>query len=163
MQQLFRERGWPVVFLKLCAKDPERKDMHPFFYRLYQVGKKKGWDNIYPLKNDPMCQVVEPVKPEKGEMIFIKTTFSAFTSTPFHAWLVGKGIDRLLFTGLATSQCVETTARDASDRGFEVVLVEDAQADYEETVHNASLYSSQGVCGGIIRTAEQILRNPQID
>jgi nicotinamidase-related amidase len=66
-------------------------------------------------------------------------------------------VGTLVFTGLATSQCVETTARDASDRGFRVVHVEDAQADYDEISHTSSLYSSQGVCGGIIVTTEEFM------
>jgi len=57
-------------------------------------------------------------------------------------------------TGLATSQCVETTARDASEKGYIVVHVENAQADYSLESHDASLYSSRGVCGGHIVDAE---------
>jgi nicotinamidase-related amidase len=63
-----------------------------------------------------------------------------------------------VFTGLSTSQCVETTARDASERGYHIVHIEDAQADYDELSHASSLYSSQGVCGGFIMTAEEYIR-----
>ena len=68
-----------------------------------------------------------------------------------------RGSATLVFTGLATSQCVETTARDASDRGFSVMHIEDAQADYDEMSHTSSLYSSQGVCGGDIVTTEEYI------
>ena len=60
-------------------------------------------------------------------------------------------------TGLATSQCVETTARDASDRGYGIVHLEDCQADYHEISHRASLIASRSVCGGHVLGAEDFL------
>ena len=59
---------------------------------------------------------------------------------------------------MSTSQCVETTARDASDRGYHVIHIEDAQADYDEVSHTHSLCSSQGVCGGYIVNTEDVIR-----
>jgi nicotinamidase-related amidase len=52
---------------------------------------------------------------------------------------------------------VETTARDASERGFPVIHVEDAQADYSQDRHDASLYSSTMVCGGWIISSPDFL------
>ena len=66
-------------------------------------------------------------------------------------------IESLVFTGLATSQCVETTARDASDYGYKIIHISDAQADYDENTHIASLYSSAGVCGGKMMSTEDFL------
>ena len=40
-------------------------------------------------------------------------------------------------TGITTNCCVETTARDAADRGFQVAIVAEATADYEEATHDA--------------------------
>ena len=72
------------------------------------------------------------------------------SATDIDRKLKNSGIEGLVFTGLATSQCVETTARDASDRGYSVIHINDAQADYDELTHNASLLSSRGVCGGAL-------------
>ena len=108
-----------------------------------------------------MSEVVAGIAPEVGDGVFSKTTFSGFSSGGFADGLRESGVRDLVFTGLATSQCVETTARDASDRGYRVVQVEDAQADYTEAAHRMSLAVSRGVCGGaVVRTADVVARVP---
>ena len=152
---LFREQSLPVLFLRLCGSDPDRADLHRFFRDLYHKAKLAGHDNIYPLAGDPLADVIDELSPLTSETVIDKTTFSPFTATGIEGVLRNMGVETLFFTGLATSQCVETTARDASDRGFQVIHVEDAQADYDEMSHTSSLYSSQGVCGGDIVTTEE--------
>lgn len=154
---LYREQSMPVLFIRLCGTDPDRADLHRFFRDLYQNARLAGFDNVYPLESDPRADVIDEIRPLPSETIINKTTFSPFTATDIEEVLRRKGVRTLVFTGLATSQCVETTARDASDRGFSVVHVEDAQADYDEISHTSSLYSSQGVCGGDIVTTEEFI------
>ncbi|HOD14092.1 MAG TPA: isochorismatase family cysteine hydrolase [Spirochaetota bacterium] len=157
--QVFRSSSLPPVFLRLCGKDPDRTDLHRFFRDSYTRGKRAGFDGVYPLADEPDAAVVGPIMPLPGETVIDKTTFSPFTGTGIDGILRGMGVSTLLFTGLATSQCVETTARDASDRGYRVIQVEDAQADYDEASHIHSLCSSQGVCGGhVVSTGDIIHR-----
>jgi nicotinamidase-related amidase len=157
LQDIFHKKSAPVFFLRLCGADPERKDLHRFFRDAYLKGLSEGYADIYPLKDDPMSEIIDDLKPDRDDrhsMIIRKTTYSAFTSSDLENHLRENRISTLVFTGLATSQCVETTARDASDRGYTVIHIEDAQADYDEISHKSSLYSSQGVCGGIIYNTE---------
>ena len=49
------------------------------------------------------------------------------------------GLETLVIAGVSTSSCVETTARDAADRGFRVAIVEDATAELDEPSHDATL------------------------
>ncbi len=149
----FRGEALPVVYLRLCGKEPDRSDLHPFFADTYRNGLRAGFEDVYPLENDTWADVIQEIAPDPGETVIQKTTFSPFTATDIHAFLHDMGVTELVITGLATSQCVETTARDASDRGYHVIHVEDAQADYDEMIHAYSLISSQGVCGGFITTA----------
>ena len=150
----FRDASLPVVYLRLCGTKPDRSDLHPFFAETCRKGALAGFDDVYPLAGDPMADIIGEIAPLRGETVIDKTTFSPFTATDIDTRLRGLGISELIFTGLATSQCVETTARDASDRGYRVVHLEDAQADYDELVHAYSLIASQGVCGGaVISTA----------
>jgi nicotinamidase-related amidase len=149
----FRRASLPVVYLRLCGTKPDRSDLHPFFAETYHKGLLAGFDDVYPLAKDPMAAVIPGISPLRGEIIIDKTTFSPFTSTGVDGLLRRMGVSELVFTGLATSQCVETTARDASDRGYGVIHVEDAQADYDEMIHAYSLIASQGVCGGFVTTA----------
>jgi nicotinamidase-related amidase len=102
------------------------------------------------MSTDPEADIIDLLKPKKTDIIINKTTFSPFSSTDIDRRLKSMGIRNLIFTGLATSQCVETSARDASDRGYDVIHISDAQADYDEMTHSASLFSSRGVCGGVL-------------
>jgi len=157
IRSLFREKGNEVFYLRLCSQMEDRSDLHRFFRESHEDGKIKGFDNVYPLSDDPESQIIDELKPIEGEVVVEKTTFSAFSSTNFDEILRDKGIQSLVFTGLATSQCVETTARDASDRGFDIVHIADGQVDYDEVSHNASLISSRGVCGGEIYDAAEFI------
>jgi len=147
---VFKSRSQPIIYLRLCGNDPERKDLHHFFRDTFLEGQKKGYDNIYPLETDPMSGIIDSLKPSDSNIIINKTTFSPFTSSNIHDILKEKRIRSLVFSGLATSQCVDTSSRDASDHGYEIIHIDDAEADYDEYSHNSSLFSSQGVCGGKI-------------
>ncbi len=150
----FRDNGLPLVFLRLCSSRPDRSDLHRFFRETFQRGSERGFNNIYPLADDPFARVVDDLKPLPDDTVIDKPTYSPFTATDIHGKLSDMGVTTLVMTGLATSQCVETTARDGSDRGYDIIQIEDAQADYDELSHTSSLFSSQSVCGGIIMTAD---------
>lgn len=153
----FRRRNMPVVFLRLCGRDPERRDLHRFFMETHERGRRAGFDPVYPLADDPWAEIVDELKPLSTDIVIDKTTFSPFTTTAIDSILRKEGIERLVLTGLATSQCVETTARDASERGYSIVHLEDAQTDYDELTHLSSLISSWGVCGGNVMTTGEYL------
>jgi ureidoacrylate peracid hydrolase len=150
LKLIFQRGNLPVIYLRLCGLDPERSDLHRFFRESWEHGIEQGYSDVYPLQHDPMSDVVKELNPSEKDIIINKTTFSPFSSTGIEEELLKLGIDTIVFTGLATSQCVETTARDASDRGYDVVHIFDAQADYDQNTHEASLYCSRGVCGGEI-------------
>lgn len=150
IKNAFRKLKLPVIYLRLCGSNPERNDLHRFFKKTYEDALLKGFDGVYPVESNHEADVIDELKPEQGDIIINKTTFSPFSSSGIDSILKSMNISTLVLTGLATSQCVETTARDASDRGYEVLQIDDAQADYDETVHEASLFSSRGVCGGMI-------------
>ncbi|MCU0848114.1 MAG: cysteine hydrolase [Spirochaetes bacterium] len=153
----FRKTGMPVVYLRLCGNREDRSDLHRFFRDTWERGVEAGLANVYPLESDPMSMVHDGISPGPDDIVIKKTTYSAFNSSDIKRTLDDAGIRVLVFTGLATSQCVETTARDSSDNGFDVIHISDAQADYTELSHNTSLYSSRGVCGGVIMTTDEFL------
>jgi len=157
MIKYFRDLNLPVIYLKLCSRQPDRGDLHRFFKKTYDDGLVRGFAGVYPVESEPAADIIDELKPYPDDIIVNKTTFSPFSSSDFDSILQMMNIKTLVFTGLATSQCVETTARDASDRGYEVYHIDDAQADYDEIVHEASLYSSRGVCGGVIFDTESFL------
>ena len=59
------------------------------------------------------------------------------------------GVDQLLFTGVSTNSCVEGTARDAADRGFRCVLVEDGCGAASAALHDAACHNFQRLLGRV--------------
>ena len=93
-----------------------------------------------------LVRVVDTLEPAAGEPVIVKTTINAFTSTDLEQRLRDAGVDRLVLCGIRTEQCVETTARIATDLGFDTTVVIDATA-----TNPAGALSAQQV---IERTAE---------
>lgn len=161
--EAFHQAGEEVIYLKLSGVRPDRSDLHPHFRNAYYEGMAAGFEGVYPLQSERDSEVIGEFDVRAGDKVFCKTTYSAFTSSPLEAYLESEKIGHLVFAGLATSQCVETSARDASDRGYRVTHIEDGQADYHFKRHQASLYSSFAVCGGrVIRTEEYLKTSLQV-
>jgi nicotinamidase-related amidase len=154
----FKSLNLPVIYLRLCGKENDRSDLHRFFKLTYDDGLANGFKGVYPVMTDIAADIVDELKPDFDDIIVNKTTFSPFSSSDIEAVLKSLNVRTLVFTGLATSQCVETSARDASDRGLDVFHIHDAQADYSEGSHNASLYSSRVVCGGLIYDTDSFIK-----
>jgi nicotinamidase-related amidase len=99
---------------------------------------------------------VAALEPRPGELVVNKTTYGTFTSTGLDHALRSLGITSLVVGGVVTNVCVETTARDAADRGYEVVLLDDGCAAFSPEAHEATLLSFQGPFGRV-RTTDEVL------
>ena len=71
-------------------------------------------------------RVVSDLEPLDSELQVTKTSVNAFTTTDLHEQLTQHGVRRVVICGIRTEQCCETTARLASDLGYEVEFVTDA-------------------------------------
>lgn len=86
-----------------------------------------GTDTVF----DPArgyVRLMEGLEPVPGDPVLRKTSHNAFTTTNLQQLLTSKGIREVAVCGIRTEQCVETTARIASDLGYEVTFVTDATA-----------------------------------
>jgi nicotinamidase-related amidase len=82
---------------------------------------------------DPACghvRLIDGLGPREGEPVITKTSINAFTTTNLQQLLTTRGIRDLVLCGIRTEQCCETTARVASDLGYEVTFVTDATATF---------------------------------
>ena len=89
-------------------------------------------------------------------MVINKTTVSAFNSSPIDSVLRAMGIQYCIFAGVSTNMCVDGTARDASDRGYRCLLVEDACGAAKEEYHHSALITFQRGFGRVSTTNEVI-------
>jgi ureidoacrylate peracid hydrolase len=87
------------------------------------------------------AQTIDELRPreDKGDHVIIKRRDSAFQDTELRVWLQSAGINVLIFCGVDTSICVETSIRDAFNLGYDIVLISDATASgirthYETTI-----------------------------
>jgi nicotinamidase-related amidase len=101
-------------------------------------------------------EVIAELAPLEHELVLDKNAASAFNSSAIDQMLRNLRIESLVITGMATDMCVETTARDAADRGFNVIVVEDAVATFDPEHHRHALSSLARVFGQVWST-DQVL------
>jgi ureidoacrylate peracid hydrolase len=102
-------------------------------------------------------QIVDALTPEPGDHIVRKSRYSGFCGTGLEAYLRAHNIKFLLFTGVATNVCVESTARDAFFGEFWPILVEDAMNHSGPDFNRqATLWNFEHVFGWVA-TADQVI------
>lgn len=99
---------------------------------------------------EPGNQIVDALAPQPGEMIVDKPGKGMFWATGLHEDLQAKGISHLIFSGVTTEVCVQTSMREANDRGYECLLIEDATESYFAAFKAATLamITAQGAIVG---------------
>jgi biuret amidohydrolase len=98
---------------------------------------------------EPGNDIVPACAPLPGETVIVKPGKGAFWATPLDDLLRGAGVTHLLLAGVTTEVCVQTTMREANDRGYECLLVEDATESYFAAFKAATLEMVRAQ-GGIV-------------
>jgi nicotinamidase-related amidase len=102
------------------------------------------------------AEIIGSLAPEPGEPSLRKTTYDAFLGTPLEPMLRDMGVSQVVVTGVLTHMCVETTARAAFCRGFEVYVPVDAAASSSEERHVGSLLAMADAVA-IATSAEEVI------
>jgi ureidoacrylate peracid hydrolase len=103
------------------------------------------------IRTRPICvrgtwdaDIVDEITPTKQDHVVIKRRDSAFQDTEMEVWLRSFGIDTIIFSGIDTCICVESSLRDAFNHGYDVILISDATAsmnkNYSSTTENIREY-----------------------
>jgi len=109
--EAWRKQNWPVVFVK-----------------------HNSLDDRSPLNKSHPGNAFKPVMDGRPDLLIEKSTYSAFFGSPdLHSWLQGEGITSIAICGIQTNMCCESTARMASDLGYDVLFIIDATHTFDIT------------------------------
>ena len=100
------------------------------------------------------AELVPELGPEPGDLVITKRQWGAFYGTELDLQLRRRGIDTMLLAGMSTNVGVESTARDAYERGYEQVFLEDAMAARNPDEHAHTIRTVFARIGRVRSTAE---------
>lgn len=111
------------------------------------------------VRGEPGHDIVPELYPIAGEPVVDKPGKGAFYATDLDAILCNRGITQLLVCGVTTEVCVSTTVREANDRGYECLVVEDCCASYFPDFHRSALatLAAQGGIFGWVGTSGRVI------
>jgi len=142
----FRQHRLKLVYLTVGSELPDYSDLLPHMRAFAEsAGNTRG---------NHEHEILDALVPRAGEAVLNKTTMSAFHSTGFERLVRAWGVEQLVFTGISTNSCVEGTARDAADRGFRCLLVEDGCGAASQTLHDATCTNFARLLGRVASSAQ---------
>jgi nicotinamidase-related amidase len=129
-----REEGGPVIYV--CdTHEPEDKEFARFGWPPHAVRGTRG------------SEVVDELKPEEGDIVIEKATYSSFYETRLEETLKEQGVDSLTLAGCVTHICILFAASEAVLRGYEIEVPEDCVAGIAKEDHDAALRIMKNVLG----------------
>ncbi|QLF71967.1 cysteine hydrolase (plasmid) [Peteryoungia desertarenae] len=149
--EAFRNAGLPVIHTQECHKpdlsdlpDAKRNRGNPTL----RIGDHGPMGRIL-IAGEPGTAILPELAPIEGELVIEKPGKGAFYATRLGDILQERGIRQLVFAGVTTEVCVQTTMREANDRGYDCLLVEEATASYFPEFKQAALEMIRAQ-GGIV-------------
>jgi len=121
----WRARGWPIVHTRESHK-ADLSDCPPA-KRLrgeptLRIGEPGAMGRLL-IRGEPGTSIIPALAPQTGELVIDKPGKGMFWSTGLHEMLHAQGVTHLAFTGVTTEVCVQTSMREANDRGYDCLLV----------------------------------------
>jgi ureidoacrylate peracid hydrolase len=147
------------VFFSQALREQSGIDM---LERQHQILPNKRRERI---KKVPLCvrgtwdsEIIDALKPGDGDLIVQKRRDSVFQDTEFALWLRSMKIDTIMFSGIDTSICVESSLRDAFNRGWDVILISDATASLSNTFYETTI-AEVSENFGLVMKSDEFFRN----
>ena len=158
-----RAAGVPVVYLQMTyrpdladAGGPDSPNYHKELGMILMRARPELAGRLL-VEGTWDWQIVDALTPKDGDVVIRKSRYSGFAGTSLDNLLRGAGIRHLLFTGIATNICVESTARDAYFAEYWPILIEDAM-NHSGPDHNrqATLWNFENALGWVTDAASVI-------
>lgn len=157
----FRAAGLPVIHTRECHR-PDLSDCPPAKRERgkpsLRIGDPGPMGRIL-ISGEPGADIIPELYPVDGEIVLDKPGKGAFYATPLGELLSERKIRQLVFAGVTTEVCVQTTMREANDRGYECLLATDATESYFPEFKKAAIdmITAQGAIVGWAATVDQIV------
>lgn len=158
----FRAAGLPVIHTMECHK-PDLSDLPPAKRNRgnpwIRIGDSGPMGRVL-IAGEPGTAILDELAPLPGEIVIEKPGKGAFYATRLSDELKRLGAQQLVFAGVTTEVCVQTTMREANDRGYECLLAEDATESYfpEFKAAAIAMIRAQGAIVGWTATTDQVLQ-----
>jgi nicotinamidase-related amidase len=112
------------------------------------------------IRGEPGHDIIPELYPIAGEPVIDKPGKGAFCQTDLELMLRNRGIETLLVCGVTTEVCVNTTVREANDRGFRCIVLSDCCGSYFPAFHEAGLamIKAQGGIFGWVSGSQSLLK-----
>lgn len=154
-----RRNNVPVVYTRMSNP---ADNMLPAQHRILPLRDRASARTAVCVTGSWGADVIAELTPHSGDLVIDKAQYSAFFRTDLEAQLRDQGIDTLVIVGATTNACIDSTVRDAYFRGFDVVVVADAVASYEQSIHQSTLTNIDLLFGAVARSdyvMQQITRD----
>lgn len=145
----FRKNDMYVTFGRIACLHPKGDDRAP-------VQKTEGWNGIFLHVDSVEAEMIDELKPLKGEIVVNKTTDSVLNSTSYERMLYNMGVETVIVTGIVTDQCVAGTVRSLADASFKVICVEDCCAAPDIKLHDDELRIMNIIYCNVLSTDETL-------
>lgn len=156
-----RRHGWMVVH----TREGHRPDLSD----LFPAKRDRGQPTLRIGDDGPMGRllvrgsdghgIVPELAPAPGEVVLDKPGKGSFYATDLETILRARGITHLVVTGVTTEVCVQSTVREANDRGFDCLILSDCTGSYFPEFHESALamFKAQGGIVGWVGTSADLL------